>query len=245
MKTSIWFLLGIDTSFESRDAPCTAAEFIQAFHASIFGTGLRLMLGPLRFLSTFSSARRRTHDYLDFYIRKALQEDSTSPKGMAPAQGSLVKGLASQTDDILYVRSQILQGMLASQETTAVLVSNTMLLLSRNPKYWAQLRQIVLEHGDALFTFDNLSHLDVVQQILAECKSHHLIIGLSRVVLTTDCSTANVSRLPNDGPHGTQRHHSPLWWRTEARSANLRPKRHAGIRLFLHPAPRPSSLREQ
>jgi cytochrome P450 len=182
MKTSIWFLLGIDTSVESRDAPCTAEEFIQAFHASIQGTGLRLMLGRLRFLSKFSSARRRTHDYLDFYIQKALQEVSTSPKGMAPAQGSLAKGLASQTDDIVYVRSQILQGMLASQETTAVLVSNTMFLLSRNPKHWAQLRKIVLERGDALFTFDNLSHLNVVQQIIAECMSHHPIIRLSRAL---------------------------------------------------------------
>jgi cytochrome P450 len=46
----------------------------------------------------------------------------------------MIQGLIEQTDDIEYIRSQILQGMMASQETIAVLISNARFLLARHPK---------------------------------------------------------------------------------------------------------------
>jgi cytochrome P450 len=60
--------------------------------------------------------------------------------------------------------------MMASQETTAVLVANTILLLSRHKNHWDNLRKIVIERGEALFTFDNLSNVELLQNIIAECK---------------------------------------------------------------------------
>lgn len=77
-NTSIHFLLGVDATAESSNAPCTAEEFIGAFHTSLFGTGIRSILGPFRFLVKFKAARQRAHEYLDFYIKQVLEERSVS-----------------------------------------------------------------------------------------------------------------------------------------------------------------------
>jgi cytochrome P450 len=81
----------------------------------------------------------------------------------------MIQGLTEQTDDIEYIRSQILQGMMASQETIAVLISNAMFLLARHPKEWDKLRAEITEKGQALLNFDSLSTSKVLQNILSEC----------------------------------------------------------------------------
>jgi cytochrome P450 len=53
----------------------------------------------------------------------------------------MIHGLAGQTDNIVDIRSRILQGMMASQETTAVLIANTILLLSRHLETCEELRK--------------------------------------------------------------------------------------------------------
>lgn len=134
---------------------------------------MRIVLGPLRFLVKFKAARERAHAYLDYYVQQALSENSSSPttaRRSAPEKGSLVKGLAAQTDDTVYMRNQILQGMMASQETTAVLIANCIFLLARHKDHWEQLRATVLQRGEDLFTFDYLGSFALVQNIIAECK---------------------------------------------------------------------------
>lgn len=136
------------------------------------GTGMRLMLGPLKFLVQFNDTRQRAHTYIDFYVREALKEDelSASDESSGQTRRSLVHGLASQTDNIEYVRSQILQAMMASQETTAILIANTIFLLSRHERHWQELRKMVLESGEDLFTYDRLHGFNYLQDIIKECK---------------------------------------------------------------------------
>jgi cytochrome P450 len=55
---------------------------------------------------------------------------------------------------------------MASQETTSVLLSNTLLILSLNPIYWHRIRKEALEKVDSLLTFDNLLSSKVLQNIL-------------------------------------------------------------------------------
>jgi hypothetical protein len=59
---------------------------------------------------------------------------------------------------------------MASQETTLVLLSNTLFILSRNLIYWHRIRKEALEKGDSLLTFDDLLSSKVLQNILYECK---------------------------------------------------------------------------
>ncbi|KAJ4301957.1 hypothetical protein N0V90_004053 [Kalmusia sp. IMI 367209] len=145
-----------------------------AFQASLMGTGVRLMLGPLKSLVKFKDARQCAHAYIDFYVEKALEEGKLSASketsSTSPLRCSLIHGLASQTDDIEYVRSQILQAMMASQETTAILIANTVFLLARHERHWQELRKTVLESGEDLFTYDRLHDFDYLQDIIKECK---------------------------------------------------------------------------
>jgi cytochrome P450 len=73
-----------------------------------------------------------------------------------------------QTDDMEFARSQVLQGMMASQETISVLVANCIFLLARHPSVYSDLHTAVLNEGEELFTFHRLSAFKPLQNILNE-----------------------------------------------------------------------------
>jgi len=173
----------MDPSDESSEAPCTREQFLTSFHDAILGMGLRILFGlPGKLLpkANYKKAVELSHKFLDFYINQALEKDiSKSGKSNTSKFGSsrhtnLVQGVSAQTDDRIEIRSQILQGILASQETTSVLLGNTFFLLSRNPSAWQQIRTEVLEKGVDLLTFDGLQSCQVIQNILSECKPSRL-----------------------------------------------------------------------
>jgi cytochrome P450 len=176
LNSSLHFLLGIDPSEEPEQAPDTPERFIENFHAAVLGTGLRIMLGRFRNLApkaAYIDVCRRAHEYIEYYIGQALADSSLEEKSVnthAPYQRqcSLVQNLATQTDDMKFIRSQILQGMMAAQETISVLVSNTMFLMARHPSEWTQLRAEVLSGGEDLFNFHELSTFKPLQNILSE-----------------------------------------------------------------------------
>jgi cytochrome P450 len=154
---------------------------VQAFQTALMGTGLRVMLGEWQNLapkSKFQEACRLAHQYLEHFIQQARNENGNE-RGYEPRSGSktrsMIQGLTEQTDDIRYIRSQILQGMMASQETTAVLISNAMFLLARDPKEWEKLRVEVAKIGDRILDFNTLSTSKVLQNILSECEFGLLI----------------------------------------------------------------------
>jgi cytochrome P450 len=152
---------------------------VEAFQTALMGTGLRVMLGEWQNLapkSKFQEACRLAHQYLEHFIQQARNQNRKE-RGYEPGSKtrSMIQGLTEQTDDIRYIRSQILQGMMASQETTAVLISNAMFLLARDPKEWDKLRVEVANIGDKILDFDTLSTSKVLQNILSECEFGLLI----------------------------------------------------------------------
>ncbi|KAF1918279.1 cytochrome P450 [Ampelomyces quisqualis] len=74
----------------------------------------------------------------------------------------------SLTDDRDFIRSQILQGMMASQETTSALLGNACFLLSRHPAYWQKIRDATSNHDLSYFDFDALLNLKIVRNIIHE-----------------------------------------------------------------------------
>jgi cytochrome P450 len=135
----------------------------------------RILLGRLWSLlpqKRYLRVCKTTHEYLDYSIDQALSSDvETESRGHGASRGatpSLLASLSSQTDDRLFIRSQILQGMMASQETTSALLGNPCFLLSRHPKYWQQIRLAISSYELGDFEFDMLLNLKVVQNILVE-----------------------------------------------------------------------------
>ena len=191
LDTSTQFLLGESlgalTGEDSAGISEHAKAFLKAFHASLIGMGLSFIVGPLQFLilkSMKATAWQQTHQYIDSMIDKTLQArkqqaaKSQSLKRIASLRSlSLFEGLVEQTHDCTDIRNQILQGMMASQDTTSVLLSNTIFLLSRSPAIYARLREEVLTLGPVPLQFDTLRGMKFLNNILNECtalisKSH-------------------------------------------------------------------------
>jgi cytochrome P450 len=121
----------------------------------------------------YIKACRVSHEYLNYYIDRAL--DRSLEGGAAENSGykvgtqpSLLAGLSSHTSDREFIRHQILQGMMASQETTSALLGNACFLLSRNPTYWKQLRLSVSNIELSDLDFDTLLNHRLIQTILFE-----------------------------------------------------------------------------
>lgn len=163
----MYFLLGIDLTQGNHGAPHSPATFIKAFHDALFYTMFRMILGRMWYFfpkKRYQEACNNSHEYLDYYIDQALNHG----KDTSANTKSLLASLSSQTDDLAYIRSQILQGMMASQETTSALLGNAILLLSRHPQHWDQLRHEACKLDPDSLDFDTLLNLEPVQNVLYE-----------------------------------------------------------------------------
>lgn len=173
LNTSLNFLLGIPPDDTHSDAPCTPDEFVEAFHDALFLTMVRMMIGRAwqllpqgRFLRVCNTA----HSFLNHYIDQSIGRTGVSDSDPVQSKKrSLVQDLSLQSNDQIFTRSQILQGMMASQETTSSLLGNAFFLLSRRPSYWGQVRNEVLTKDD-IFNFDTLLNSKVLQNILLESR---------------------------------------------------------------------------
>jgi len=178
METSHQFLFGSEGT-ESQAAPCSRKQFFNALDSGLIGVILRISFGRFRFLLPeywYRMKYKTVHDWLDYYIHR----DSTTHMDKVALPGgnidytkkkeSVAQCLMDQTDDMEYVRSQVLQTMFAAREKTAILISNAIFLLARHPAIWQKLREemILYPDRDELFTYDNIMSFTYVQNILNE-----------------------------------------------------------------------------
>jgi len=126
----------------------------------------RILLGKAWVLvpqKKYLDACKVAHQYLIYYIDLALSNREGSIKSH-----SLLASLSQQTEDRDFIRNQILQGMMASQETTSALLGNACFLLARHPQYWQELRSTSqVSQGEEL-TFETLLNIKIIQNILFE-----------------------------------------------------------------------------
>jgi cytochrome P450 len=86
-------------------------------------------------------------------VEKSDLETGEETAQAKPQPQSLLTILINQNATPYEIRSQVLQGMLATQDTSAILLSNALFDLSRHPSLWRRLREEVLglgEHGEHL-----------------------------------------------------------------------------------------------
>lgn len=84
---------------------------------------------------------------------------------------SLLGNLVIQGTNPAEIRSQIVQGMLVTQDTTGIVLSNTVFLLSRAPGIWSRVREEVAGIGPVDgWRSEGLKNLKLVHNCLKECK---------------------------------------------------------------------------
>ncbi|KAL8832811.1 MAG: hypothetical protein Q9170_004733 [Blastenia crenularia] len=140
----------------------------------MFGSGFRIALGSFKVLwrsSKWRQACLTTHRFAEKYVDKAIayrrkleSEDSThtAGEGMGRYQ-NLLYNMAEQTEDRTELRNEILQAVMAAQETTAVFF-----MLSRHPSVWNKLRHEALSLTEDQLEMDVLLNLKYLRNVVNE-----------------------------------------------------------------------------
>ncbi len=151
----------------------------------MLGSGIQIALGPFKFLYRYMDFKwldscKVTHQFAEKYMHKASQHRQTIAEEVSHsekvAEGTrkpyvLLFGMAEQTNDPMELRNEILQALMAAQETTAALISNACFLLSRDEPIWQRLRQEVLALGHADIDQESLQGMTYLRNVLNESES--------------------------------------------------------------------------
>lgn len=148
----------------------------------MLGSGIQIALGPFKFLYRYMDSKwlgscKITHQFAEKYVHKALKHRQTIEREVSQpkmeAEGTrkpyvLLFGMAEQTGDSMELRNEILQALMAAQETTAPLISNVFFLLSRHESIWQRLRKEVIALGYADLDQESLQGMNYLRNVLDE-----------------------------------------------------------------------------
>ncbi|KAI1270295.1 cytochrome P450 [Xylariaceae sp. FL1019] len=190
LHSALHFVLGVHPSQQLADAPLTADQFVATFHSALVYSMFRVILGRLfdilpqkKFVETCAAA----HEFLDYFIDTAFKANNDHESK------SLINNLSAETDDATFIRSQVIQAMMAAQDTTSELLTNAIFLLARHPEYWQQLRNEFHNQTEEELSATNLLRCALLKNILHETLRIYPIFALlGRIAL-------NDTQLPTGG----------------------------------------------
>jgi len=201
MHSSMQFILGLDSREEKDGRPISTTTFNELWKEGILGMGLRLLLEHVIWLlpkARYREVCSKLHSFVDFAIDKSEECTSADSTRKSKTMAEIVGPQARDRSD---ARGQLLQTLLASQDTTATLVCNAVQLLSQPPhhKWWTQLRDEVTSHSSELFTWDGLRSNTLIQNVL------HETLRFRPVFPSVGRYSATATVLPRGGgPDGSQ-----------------------------------------
>jgi cytochrome P450 len=159
------------------------ADFATAFDKSQMGLAMRIRFGLKYWLyntKEFRDSCRTCHKFVDQFVQLALSKQPKEKENMpkieevsTPEKYVFLEALASQTQDPIELRSQVLQLLLAGRDTTASLLGWLFFCLARDPVRFQRLRDaIIQEFGDydkpMEITFSNLKGCNYLQYCMNE-----------------------------------------------------------------------------
>ncbi|KAA8650482.1 hypothetical protein EYZ11_007663 [Aspergillus tanneri] len=117
----------------------------------------------------------QVHAYVDRFVAGALEQRKTDEKSSIDQQQQpyvFLNGLANTTQDPIELRSQLLNILLAGRDTTASLLSWSVLLLARHPAIFKKLRTTIL---DSFGPYE--SPRDITFASLKSCRYLHYFLN--------------------------------------------------------------------
>ncbi|MCJ1310667.1 hypothetical protein MMC25_004333 [Agyrium rufum] len=170
--------IGVLSGEEPKNIPVDAQTFLKEFQNGFEGMGMRIISGRLSFLipsKRWLASCAIVHKYIDFLTQRATETCKTTTGALKRHNStnntqshSLLDSLLDLTDDSIEIRNSLLQGLMAAQETTSVLLSTTFFLLSRSPPTWAKLRRESMGLAASGVTFESLRSSRVLRNIQYE-----------------------------------------------------------------------------
>ncbi|KAG9241331.1 cytochrome P450 [Calycina marina] len=192
------FLFGKNLSLlRFAGSPVSISALQEALEVAQFWMGMRIVfrtVGRLLSGKKFKEACEVVHTFVDHHIGEAWSEIShpldmlgeSIQKPKSKIESSLVYSLAIQNRTPLEVRHLIIQAMLVTQDTTGIVLSNTIFSMSRAPELWARLRKEIAGLGPwESWNAQTLRGCTYLQNLLKESlRLHSLFSANSRVALT-------------------------------------------------------------
>lgn len=193
----------------------TWGEFVQAFESCQQNITRRARLGYIWPLFELFEDRSLKHQrtirkWLDPLVSSAL-EDKKAARRMgvinALQEKTLLQHLVDSTDDLALIRDQLLSMLLASRDSTAVLITYTCYFLALHPDVLQRLRAEIIEHCGPHGSpdYDTLLQLRYLRAVINETLRLFPPVPLNIRESRADCT------LPPADPTYATGDHTPLY----------------------------------
>lgn len=186
-----------------------AEQFPYYFDKSQWYSAQRGRFEGLHWLVSNKESRhsdQQVHAFVDRFVQRALKlvKEGKTKGDEEKTNYVFLDALAAATQDPIELRSQLLNILLAGRDTTASLLSWTVLLLARHPPVLKKLRQTIIDEFGTYssprnITFASLKSCQYLQHTLNEVLRLYPVVPLNRRSATRDTT------LPRGGgPDGLQ-----------------------------------------
>jgi cytochrome P450 len=179
LDTSTLFLFGESFESLSRGLSGDTKGFVESFAYSLGGGGLRMALGPLKFLHRdrkWHESNAQNHAFIEKYVDAALERKRLGVKNSENEKRPVLLDLmAEHMDDRIQLRNEATQAFVAAHETTACLISNVVFLLARHPDVQARVRDEARSIRDKPLDFDVVVKMKYLQNVINESNFDHFL----------------------------------------------------------------------
>ncbi|CAC9887136.1 unnamed protein product [Aureobasidium pullulans] len=157
-------------------------------------------LGLLFGRTKFQEERKYLYNFIDRYVRRTLE---TTQHGDKPqSRHTFLHELSQQTNDVVRIRTELLNILIAGRDTTASLLTNTWHVLSHRPDIVSRLREEIASSDELQThrpTFEDLKSLTYLSAVFKESLRLHPVTPLN-----TRQATVATTLPRGGGPDGTQ-----------------------------------------
>ena len=127
------------------------------------------------FMSVFYSRKefnkniKFVHEYVEEIVDRVLEQEKTRDVEKSDGRYIFLHELVKQTKNVVELRSELLNILLAGRDTTASLLSNVWFEIARRPDIWAKMRAEVDALNGEKPTFDQIKEMKYIRWVLNEC----------------------------------------------------------------------------
>ena len=194
MDSATEFLFGesVDSQLEGlSDSKNSSSAHDESGFAYAFDRGQMYLAKAARFgdlyrvafNKDFKNMCKRTHEFIDYYVQRAL-EYQTKKKTDEKEKYVFLEQLAETTKDPIRIRMELLNILLAGRDTTASMLGYLFVLLTQHPEVFNKLRNKIVEEFGTYedpkpITFSGLKNCQYLQWCLNETLRLYPVVPLN------------------------------------------------------------------
>lgn len=194
MDTVTEFLFGesVDSQLEglpgskNHSSAHDAKGFAYAFDRGQMYLAQAARMGDLYWMGhnkDFKEMCKRTHEFIDYYVQRALNHQAKDKTG-EKEKYVFLEQLAKTTKDPVQIRTELLNILLAGRDTTASLLGYLFVLLAKHPEIFNKLRNKIVEDFGTYeepkpITFLGLKNCQYLQWCLNETLRIYPVVPLN------------------------------------------------------------------